>query len=51
MSQDEGASTANTGFFVLERLVIAEGKGSRRGPEKEKPDVSQHLWVVVYGGL
>ena len=37
MFQEEGASTAKTGVFVLSKADITERKGSRTSPEKLKP--------------
>lgn len=37
MFQEDGASTASTGFVVFSRASITEGNGSRTSPEKLKP--------------
>ena len=37
ISHEDGASTDVTGRCVSSKRVITEGKGGRRGPEKENP--------------
>lgn len=37
MFQDDGASTAKTGIFVVSRAEMTERNGSRTSPEKLKP--------------
>jgi hypothetical protein len=46
MFQDEGASTARTGMWVLARAEMTGPKGSRTAPLKEKPKMASMMWSV-----
>jgi hypothetical protein len=48
ISQLDGASTDRTGTEVDERRVMTDGKGSRRGPLKEKPKTASMTWSAVF---
>jgi hypothetical protein len=47
ISQELGASTANTGIEEFSIAEIISGKGSRRGPPKEKPKIASMMRDVL----
>jgi hypothetical protein len=47
MVQLEGASTARMGREVVSRREIMDGKGSRRGGWKEKPNMASMMTSLV----
>jgi hypothetical protein len=46
MFHEEGASTARTGVLVDSSAEMTAEKGSRTGPEKEKPNMASIMWSV-----
>lgn len=47
ISHELGASMLRTGIFVVSSWVIISGKGSRRGPLNENPNIASMIrWVV-----
>ena len=47
MFQDDGASTAKTGIFVVSRAETTERNGSRTSPEKLKPRILSESAVIA----